>query len=55
MNKVKEEKGFLAKEVMQLTQPGYFLGLLEMEACLCSYVTPLGYYPGLLVVEQHWR
>lgn len=36
MNKVKEEKGFLRREVMQVTLPGYLLGLLVAERCLCS-------------------
>ena len=55
MNKVKEEKGFLRREVMQVTPPWYCRGSLAVELCLCSYVTPPGYYPGLLAVEQHQR
>lgn len=53
MNKAKEEKGFLHRQVMQVTPSGYYLGSLVAEPCLCSYVTPPGYCPGLPVVEQH--
>ena len=55
MNKAKEEKGFLRREVMQVTPSGYWPSSLVVDPCLCSYVTPSGYYPGLLVVEQHPR
>ena len=55
MNRVKEEKGFLHREVMQVTLSGYWLDSLVTKLCLCSYVTPSGYCPGLLAAEKHQR
>jgi len=55
MNKVKEEKGFLHKEVMQVTPSGYWPGSLEIERCLCSCMTQSGYCLGLLTAEKHQR
>ena len=55
MNKEKEEKGFLRREVMQVTPLGYWIGSLAPEWCLCSCMTPLGHCPSLLATEQHQR
>lgn len=49
--KAKEEKGFSRGEVKQEIPLGYCLGSLVVERCLCSSVTPSGYYPGLLVAD----
>lgn len=55
MNTGKEEKGFLHREVMQVTPSRYSEGFLAAEPCLCSYVTPVGYCLGLLAAKQHQR
>jgi len=55
INKAKQEKGFLHREVMQVTPLGYYRGSLAAERCLCSCVAPSGYCSGLLAVEQHQR
>ena len=34
---MKEEKGFLRREVKQVTLLGYFLGSLVVDQCLCLY------------------
>ena len=53
--KVKEEKGFLCREVKQATPPGYWPGSLAVEQCVCSCITPLGYCLGLLASKKHQR
>ena len=55
MNKAKEEKGFMHREVMQVTPLGYWPGSLAAEPCLCSCVTLLGYCPSMLALEKHQR
>jgi len=55
MNKAKEEKGFLHKEVIQVNLPGCWSGSPIVERFLCSYVTLPGYCLGLLVAEQHHK
>ena len=49
MSKEKEEKGFLHRELMQVTPPGYWPGSLVVEQCVYFRMTPPG------IVQACWQ